>query len=359
MKNPRFVILISATLVLLFSPHAVRAVEFYDHPDIGRYERSTVIHQEAGALAEYVLGLGPARDGKIAETRRLTGKVLMTLYAGPENASSFEIENAYRELLRSKGFEILFSCSKSECGEKFTGAFYGLAPFASDYGFNNSAPVTQGNPAFSYVLVARSGAGDSQVYVSLIVSQGWFKYPVYKLDVIETGARAGKISSVAGKPGSPPSGSGAMDGTEPRSGSFGVQLSSDGFFGLLLLSNRLELCAKVQAVQYAGFPGGVKPDNDILMTGTHAAWLFRLSPQLDMGIGLDFRYGITTSGAIEYKQYIDAGPRIGLNYHVTERLVVSGVLYPAWVVVRETDVADSFSLTAQIPLAAVAVSFLF
>jgi len=58
----------------------------------------------------------------------------MTPYGGPESASSFEIFSAYRNLLGAKGFEVLFACGKSACGEKLLGAFYDLAPFANDPG---------------------------------------------------------------------------------------------------------------------------------------------------------------------------------------------------------------------------------
>ena len=59
--------------------------------------------------------------------------------------------------------EIVFSCEKSACGEGFLKAFYGLAPFANDPGWDNSAPITNGNPDFSYVLVARSAGGEGMI----------------------------------------------------------------------------------------------------------------------------------------------------------------------------------------------------
>jgi hypothetical protein len=83
-------------------------------------------------------------------------------------------------------------------GTKFLGAFYGLAPFANDPGWDYSAPITQGNSDASYVLVARSGSGEPATYVSLIVSQGWHRYPVYKLDVVETRGQTGGIFSRTG-----------------------------------------------------------------------------------------------------------------------------------------------------------------
>jgi hypothetical protein len=40
-------------------------------------------------------------------------------------------------------------------------------------------------------------------------------------------------------------------------------------------------------------------------------------------------------------------------------VLVSGVLHPVWIMVRETSAADSFTLEAKIPKTGVAVSFLF
>ena len=59
------------TTLLFLAATAAPAVsaEIYDHPDIGRYTGSTAIHQEGAGFAEYILGLGPARDGKVSETQ--------------------------------------------------------------------------------------------------------------------------------------------------------------------------------------------------------------------------------------------------------------------------------------------------
>lgn len=354
------------TMVLLLGAGAAHAAQIYDHPLIGRYQGSTAIHQEESRLNEYMLGLGAVRDGKVTETLEVTGKVMMTLYRGPDNASSFEVVSAYRKLLQAKGFEVLFSCEKSACGEKYLAAFYGLAPFANDPGWNNSAPITQGNGEFSYVLVARSGSGSNLTYVSLIVSQGWWTYPVYKLDVVEVQEQAGGITSEVGpgkEPGTGPSGERTAGPLERRPVQFGVQMASDGYFGLVLCANWFEVCTKVQAVFYDGFPLNDWPDNSMIMLGGHASYLFRLSEQTDVSIGMDVRQGVTliphpTTPTV-YEQYMDAGPRIGFNYHLGERFMLSGAVYPFWAVVRETDVDDSYNLTITAPTAAIAVSVYF
>lgn len=65
------------------------------------------------------------------------------------------------------------------------------------------------------------------------------------------------------------------------------------------------------------------------------------------------------SGDTDYVQYMDGGPRLSLNYALGEHILLSGVLHPVWIVVRETSAANSFELDAKIPYASVAVGFLF
>jgi len=282
----------------------------------------------------------------------------MTLYSGPEDASAFEVITAYRKLLQSDEFDILFSC------EQFLEAFYNLAPFANDPGWNNSSPITQGNPDTSYVLVAKSENEGKTMYVSLIVSQGWWSYPVYKLDIAEVQEFEGKISSVTG-PGEDtaddarePSGTPAAERAPRRPVRFGVQLSSDSYFGLLLYTNRFELSAKAQAILYDGHPGGNHPD-EILMIGAHASFLFKPTENVDLGLGVKVRRDIKLSGDDDYEQYMDGGPRLSINYNLGKHILLSGVLYPVWVVVREDTSTDPTEIDVKIPYAGVAVSFLF
>ena len=358
-KHKTTIILVAAALLMLCTT-SIYSLEAYDHPQIGRYEGSSIIHQESSNFDQYRLGVGNAEDGAVSKTLTVEGKVLMTLYSGPEDASAFEVLTAYRTLLKSKQFEILFSCEKSSCGGQFLEAFYQLAPFANDPGWNNSAPITQGNPDASYVLVARSENGEKTTYVSIIVSQGWWSYPAYKLDIVEVQEFGGKISSVAG-PGEE-TGDVGQAPAETRKAvrrpiRFGVQLASDSFFGFLLYANRFEVSAKVQA-ELRDYPDP-DPDDEILMIGAHTSYLFKPTENIDLGLGVEVRRGIKLSGAIDYVQYMDGGPRISINYNLGKHLLLSGVLYPVWVVVRETTAADSFTLDAQIPYASVAVSFLF
>lgn len=185
------------SVLLAFICFSGAIAQKYDHPLIGRYGDSWIHHQEISNLNEYTIALQGIVDKNISETKKLEGKVTMTLYR-LEGASSFEIYMAYKELLISKNFEILFACEKTDCGENFLEVFYSLAPFTSDYGWNNSVPITRGKREFSYVLTARRESGETAIYVSLIVSQGWFNEPIYKLDVIDVVRSAKGIASITG-----------------------------------------------------------------------------------------------------------------------------------------------------------------
>lgn len=363
MKTKRNSILHLIVVLFLLSANTINSQDTYDHKEIGRYGKSSITHQELGNLNEYVLALGPVRNDSVTKTIRIQGKLMMTYYRGPDDASSFEIYTAYRELLISKQYEILFSCSKNECGNKFLGAFYTLAPFASDYGFDNSTPFTRGNPDFSYFLTAKKENEGTTNYVSLLVTQGWTKYPVYKLDVIETQKQLGNFSSNAPVNKKIAADKALADNSTPqdvdqKALKFGFQMASDSYFGLLLRAKHFEVGPKFQFTGYDGFPGNVKPD-DLLMVGVHACYLFKPWEKIDIGLGLDLRHGIPLIENNPYIQYLDAGLLIKFDYFLNHRFIVSGLFYPFWVNVRETDVEDSFSLTAKIPTAGVAVSFLF
>ncbi|HOF21019.1 MAG TPA: hypothetical protein PLO24_07175 [Bacteroidales bacterium] len=358
-----------------------------DHAEIGRYGTSSISYQELANFNEYKLALGPVRNDSVSEILKIQGKVMMTLYQGPADASSYEIYHAYRDLLISKQYDILYSCSGTECGTAFLSPLYKLSAFAYDHGYNNSAPITQGSQDFSYLITARKSTGEKTTYVSLIVSHGWFKYPVYKLDVIEMQKPGGKISSiqaakedvpsdrtvpdrsgtlhekVAGRPAEAVSPAMTPDRSPERDEDagavrFGFHMSADSYFGLLLRARHFEFVIKGYADLFDGFPEGYRPD-DFLMIGGHISYLFRPWEKADIGVGLDLRQGISITGNIKYVQYIDAGPVLSFNYSPGKHFVISGLFYPVWLNTRETDMDDSFSLAVQIPRASVALGFLF
>lgn len=78
-----------------------------------------------------------------------------------------------------------------------------------------------------------------------------------------------------------------------------------------------------------------------------------------LGLGFDLRSGFGTNGPIEYYQYIDAGIRFEFNHYLNEKFMVSGIFYPIWIQVRETELPGSTVVTGNIPSAVVAVTWFF
>lgn len=138
----------------------------------------------------------------------------------------------------------------------------------------------------------------------------------------------------------------------------GLQMASDSMFGVIVQAGRFEVSAKAQASVFDGFVGNVKPD-DVLVVGGHLSYLLGPWNSVCWGIGVEARQGIVLSGDTNYKQYIDGGLRLSCSAGLGERLMITGILCPFWISVRETDVVDSYSLTAAIPLGGVAAAVFF
>ena len=137
---------------------------------------------------------------------------------------------------------------------------------------------------------------------------------------------------------------------------FGVQASSDSYFGFILKGGPVEfgLKAKWQSVDSGD---GI----DMLIAGSHLAWLFNgKSGNTSFGVGADFRVGLGSSltDGTDLAEYVDAFLRLSYNYHLSEHVMLTGIFYPLSFSTRETDVTEWYSI-ATIPSAAVAFTVLF
>lgn len=291
MRNPKIVI----TFIMFLYIFKAYSIDYSDHAEIGRYESSSIIHQEIGNYNRYIEGLKAVQDGSVIETKQVEGKVTMTLYQGPADASWLEIIKTYKETLETKGYDILFYCEASGCGKDFLTAYYDLAPFAHNPGWENSAPITQGNSDTSGILTAELKSKEDTTFVSLIVSQGWWQFPVYKLDVVELKKHEGiilsdaKVDMVTDDTKGDRSEKQKDDFQRMR---FGVQAASDFFLGIVFYAVHFELCMETLAMIFDGYPDNQRPDN-YLMLGGHIAYLF-LFPQnnISFGIGFNAHQGI-------------------------------------------------------------------
>ena len=128
--------LYNLTLILLLQGFAIHALAQQqdspgtaDHPLVSRYTGSFIDGQDVLDFTGYSLPLGPAikdSEGRRVPSKKLSleGKITRTLYRGPKERSSLEILRNYQSALEAAGFETLYTCGGSDCGNLFHWIFY-------------------------------------------------------------------------------------------------------------------------------------------------------------------------------------------------------------------------------------------
>jgi OOP family OmpA-OmpF porin len=97
-----------------------------DHPLVGRYQGSALLAQTVKAYDELVLPAGPAEGRTFSSNQKFAaivtaqGKVTRTIYVAPPGRSSLEVTANFTDAVAGKGFETVFSCTGTTCGESFS-----------------------------------------------------------------------------------------------------------------------------------------------------------------------------------------------------------------------------------------------
>jgi len=189
-----------------------------DHPMVSRYAGSVIIGYDFRKFDEFVIPLGvltraggrPAAGGgtrpslEPIKSRRVEGRVTRILYVGPQERSPLEVVRNYELELKKNGFETLYTCTGTQCGEQdgWFARFY-LYPLGKQLSqtpprggtgrpagqvseFALSSPVNQ------RYLAAKRSRPEGDVYVSVYVATNRATYyketqdhPVILLDVVD------------------------------------------------------------------------------------------------------------------------------------------------------------------------------
>lgn len=92
-----------------------------DHPLVGRYAGSEIFGYKSEAFNERRFVTAPVdfkTDGEAfteGNSIRVEGKITDIRYNAPKDRSSLEIIRNYEESLKSKGFEVVYSCANETC----------------------------------------------------------------------------------------------------------------------------------------------------------------------------------------------------------------------------------------------------
>lgn len=187
------------SIFLFFStPAAVTAKDdspgTVDHPVVSRYAGSFIDGQAVHDFIGYTLPVGPvvkdAEGERVpSEKIELEGRVTRTLYRGPKERSTLEIQRNYQMALEASGFEILFSCAGDDCGRLFHWIFY--KDMAQRIRSTKTSASAFDLPQDLRYVAARGVVGDREVHVSVLVAfdagfSTLSKQPVTLLEVIES-----------------------------------------------------------------------------------------------------------------------------------------------------------------------------
>ena len=171
-----------------------------DHPLITRYEGSNIIYYHQISYDEYFIPLGKINVGGYLEDgsrefsyddgMHLEGKVTRIQYDAPEGRSTLEIFRNYESALQRAGFEILYSASGADLGDRRFGLLtYPMDAFAGGITARNIIPSAylQSTESEQHYLAAKLERPGGDVYVALYLSQSIHKETAaIQLDVIET-----------------------------------------------------------------------------------------------------------------------------------------------------------------------------
>lgn len=97
-----------------------------DHPLVRRYQGAVLLAQTAKAYDELVLPAGPAEGRSFAANQKFAaivtaqGKATRAIYVAPPGRSSMEVTMNFTDAVVGKGFETVFTCAGTTCGESFS-----------------------------------------------------------------------------------------------------------------------------------------------------------------------------------------------------------------------------------------------
>ncbi|HKI49458.1 MAG TPA: DUF4892 domain-containing protein, partial [Desulfobacteria bacterium] len=175
-----------------------------DDPLLSRYEGSFIIGYEKKQYSDFQLFLSvPKAWDDVPEKKiKVEGKHTRIIYVAPKDRSTLEVFRNYRQELKDKNFEILFSCQKGECGKKDGLVMIRQLLYPQNNKLRNMGQMTEmvfSSPVDMRYLAAHV-SGEVDAYVSIFIAKETFKHfeqtysrSIVLLDIIESEAMESKM----------------------------------------------------------------------------------------------------------------------------------------------------------------------
>jgi len=182
----KLLVLITGLLIIASSAFAQKK----DHPLIGHLEGAELWMQNINKIHEYLMITGPMENDSLVSSVKVVGKVTMTSYEYKGDNSAFGIIHNYTDFLKNNGFEILLSCKGGECGGNIAKYYNGINRIEP---FDQNNAIAWQSRYFKNFLSAKIQINGKAVDVCIYIAQGWWKFPIYRIDVIEESEQTSMI----------------------------------------------------------------------------------------------------------------------------------------------------------------------
>lgn len=168
-----------AALGLSIAAQAADVAGSADHPLVGRYEGSEIVAYKVTEFDEVSLIEAPFDYTKIPGGegfKSIEGKSFLIYYTLPQGRSSLEVLKNYEESLKSKGFEIVFTCATSNGSCFASGQDEGGVYLGQAVGDQNAIPKMVDDYVQNWFskgryLLAKADRPEGAVYVALYVGE--------------------------------------------------------------------------------------------------------------------------------------------------------------------------------------------
>ncbi len=185
-----FLILLQYILVQsLFAQTDVKGSK--DHPVVSRFNGSWIRFYDVNKFGQYKLRVSPIKKGteNTAQKKTLEGTITRIIYQCTRTVSSLELYKSYETALLNNGFQKIYSCETTGCGDGFGRDFP-----------DDNAPHIKSYSQDQYYFAGRRDEDDStEIYVSVytVFTQDG---PVARLDLVEIKKMAeGQVKVTAAK----------------------------------------------------------------------------------------------------------------------------------------------------------------
>jgi len=156
-----------------------------DHHLIQRYPGSFIMAYQPAHQGNMILPLGLITNGQFFESKTVSGNVTSVLYKGPEASEVNQIFETYESKLEKLGFTIVFKCQGNSC-QDYTGRdLFAQTLYKDTSQPNLKLPVNSGLKHTQRFMSAEKVNATSSTYLTLMVKEGWWESPAYRIDIAE------------------------------------------------------------------------------------------------------------------------------------------------------------------------------